>query len=135
MKIIFAEQLYKLRNQHKMSQDSLAEKMFVTRQAISTWEKGDSQPSLDTIESLAKVFDVPVENLLFGEKSNDASFISRKLDKFLAEDEADKDWHENHRWRQWQYKHIDNGWEFLARYYWVLFALIGMLAWFFRQLN
>lgn len=134
MKILFAEQLSKLRKERGLSQDDLAEKLYVTRQAISTWEKGDVQPSLNTIENLADVLDVPVEKLLFGKEDRN-SFIHKKLDRFLTEDDADKDWHENHRWREWQYKHIDNGWEFIARYYWILFGLIAMIAWAFGRVN
>lgn len=125
MKILFAEQLSKLRKEKGLSQDDLAEKLFVTRQAISTWEKGDVQPSLNTIESLAEVLEVPVEKLLFGQEDRN-SLIHKKLDRFLTEDDVDKDW---------QYNHIDNGWEFIARYYWILFGLIAMLAWAFGRVN
>ena len=134
MKIIFAEQLVTLRKARGLSQDELAEKMFMTRQAISTWEKGDVKPDLGKIEKLAAVLDVPVEELLFGAMAEDESFLHRKLNQILTEDESERDWHENHCWREWHYGRINNGWEFLARYWWILFALLGMLGWFIPKM-
>ena len=51
-----------------MSQDELAEKLEVTRQSISLWETGQTQPSLDNIVALAKLFGVSTDDLL---KSNE----------------------------------------------------------------
>lgn len=130
MKIIFAEQLVKLRKEKKLSQEELANQLFISRQAVSKWETGEAEPDLGKIESVAKILDVPVEILLFGgEASEKTSEFKTRIKRFIEEDESDKDWHENHRWREWQYKPINNGWEFLARYYWIIFALIGMIAW------
>ncbi len=47
-----------------MSQDELAEKLNVTRQSISLWETGQTQPSLDNIIALAKLFDISTDTLL-----------------------------------------------------------------------
>lgn len=47
-----------------MSQDELAEKLEVTRQSISLWETGQTQPSLDNIVALAKLFDISTDALL-----------------------------------------------------------------------
>ena len=47
-----------------MSQDELAEKLEVTRQSISLWETGQTQPSLDNIVALAKIFNVTTDVLL-----------------------------------------------------------------------
>ncbi|MDK1717516.1 helix-turn-helix domain-containing protein [Dellaglioa algida] len=130
MKIIFAEQLVKCRKEKQLSQEELANQLFISRQAISKWETGEAEPDLGKIEAAAKVLDVPVEVLLFGgDASQSESGFKKKIKGLLEEDEADKDWHGNHRWREWQYKPINNGWEFLARYYWVIFGFIGMLVW------
>ena len=51
-----------------MSQDQLSEKMNVTRQAVSNWENSKTQPDLDTIFKLSQIFDVSVEEILYGEK-------------------------------------------------------------------
>lgn len=54
----------KYRKQHNMTQDELAEILFVTRQALSKWENGTSVPSTDTLLNLCKVFNVSFEEIL-----------------------------------------------------------------------
>ena len=55
-----------------MSQDELAEKLNVTRQSISLWETGQTQPSLDNIVALAKLFNISTDDLLTGESTESA---------------------------------------------------------------
>ena len=50
-----------LRTKHGMSQDALAEKVFVTRQAVSRWESGDATPSMDKLKALAKIYNVSLD--------------------------------------------------------------------------
>ncbi|MBQ0111066.1 MAG: helix-turn-helix transcriptional regulator [Oscillospiraceae bacterium] len=52
------------RKANNMSQDELAEKLDVTRQSISLWENGQTQPSLDNIVAMAKLFGVSTDDLL-----------------------------------------------------------------------
>ena len=56
--------IYKLRTERKMSQDELAEKVFVTRQAVSRWETGETTPNIETLKLLSKFFDVSINTLL-----------------------------------------------------------------------
>ena len=49
------EILCQLRNRKGMSQDELAEKVFVTRQAVSRWENGETTPNVETLKLLSKV--------------------------------------------------------------------------------
>lgn len=56
--------LYELRTKAGLSQDALAEKVFVTRQAVSRWENGDTVPNTETLKLLSKVFDVSINTLL-----------------------------------------------------------------------
>lgn len=58
------EILYKLRAEKGMSQDELAEKVFVTRQAVSRWENGETTPGLETLKRLSQLFDVSINTLL-----------------------------------------------------------------------
>ena len=58
------EILCQLRNRKGMSQDELAEKVFVTRQAVSRWENGETTPNVETLKLLSKVFDVSINTLL-----------------------------------------------------------------------
>lgn len=53
-----------LRTKNGMSQTELAEKVFVTRQAVSRWETGETQPNTETLKLLSKLFDVSINTLL-----------------------------------------------------------------------
>ncbi len=53
-----------------MTQDDLAEKLFVTRQAISSWENDRTQPDVHMLGRLREIFGVSIEELLYGEKRN-----------------------------------------------------------------
>ncbi len=56
--------LFELRTKHGLSQDELAEKVFVTRQAVSRWETGDTVPSTETLKLLSKLYNVSINTLL-----------------------------------------------------------------------
>ena len=56
--------IYELRTKNGMSQDELAEKIFVTRQAVSRWENGETVPNTDTLKLLSKLFGVSINTLL-----------------------------------------------------------------------
>lgn len=56
--------ILELRTKHKLSQDELAEKVFVTRQAVSRWENGETTPNVETLKQLSKLFDVSINTLL-----------------------------------------------------------------------
>ena len=53
-----------LRLKKGMSQDELAEKVFVTRQAVSRWETGETTPNTETLKLLSELFDVSIDTLL-----------------------------------------------------------------------
>ena len=56
--------IYKLRTKSGLSQDELAEKAFVTRQAVSRWENGETVPNTETLKILSKLFNVSINTLL-----------------------------------------------------------------------
>lgn len=56
--------ILELRMKKGMSQDELAEKVFVTRQAVSRWETGETTPNTETLKLLSKLFDVSINTLL-----------------------------------------------------------------------
>ena len=58
------EIIHKLRTEKGLSQDELAEKVFVTRQAVSRWENGETVPNTETLKLLSKLFDVSINTLL-----------------------------------------------------------------------
>lgn len=53
-----------LRTKQGLSQDELAEKVFVTRQAVSRWENGDTVPNTETLKLLSRLFNVSINTLL-----------------------------------------------------------------------
>lgn len=56
--------IYELRTGKGLSQDELAEKVFVTRQAVSRWETGETVPNTDTLKLLSNLFGVSINTLL-----------------------------------------------------------------------
>ncbi len=58
------ETLLELRTKHRLSQEQLAEKVHVTRQAVSRWETGETVPNTETLKLLSKLFDVSINTLL-----------------------------------------------------------------------
>ena len=56
--------LLELRTKNGYSQDQLAEKVFVTRQAVSRWENGETVPNTETLKLLSKLYDVSINTLL-----------------------------------------------------------------------
>lgn len=69
---MLGDNIRKYRKLNHMSQDELAEKLDVTRQSISLWETGQTQPSLDNIVALAKLFDVSADDLLADDEPTSA---------------------------------------------------------------
>ena len=56
--------ILELRTKKGISQEELAEKVFVTRQAVSRWETGETVPNIETLKLLSKLFDVSINTLL-----------------------------------------------------------------------
>ena len=61
--------IYELRTGKGLSQEELAKKVFVTRQAVSRWESGDTTPTMDKLKSLAKIYGVSLD-WLFGDTAD-----------------------------------------------------------------
>jgi transcriptional regulator with XRE-family HTH domain len=64
----FNEKLQQLRKENGFTQEQLAEKIFVSRTAISKWESGRGYPSLDYLKSISKLFSISIDDLLSGEE-------------------------------------------------------------------
>lgn len=60
----FGEKIKKLRAASDMSQDELAEKLFVTRTAVSKWETGKGYPSIDSLKLLSDLFHISMDELI-----------------------------------------------------------------------
>lgn len=75
----------KLRVSHSLTQDALAEKLFVSRQTVSSWENDRTQPDIEMLKTLSDVFDVTVEEIIYGEKrKTDPNAENAKKRKILT---------------------------------------------------
>lgn len=80
MNLFTAKKLAALRKYHSLSQEALAEKAGVSRQAISKWERGEASPDTDNILTLSKIYDVSVDDLL-GDKTAEEIIASKEKQK------------------------------------------------------
>ena len=87
--------IYELRTKNGLSQDDLAEKVFVTRQAVSRWENGETVPNTETLKLLSGLFNVSINTLLGSPRQLvcqccgmplDDSIIGKNKDGSLNED-------------------------------------------------
>ncbi len=62
------EKLQKLRKQKGLTQEELAEALFVSRTAVSKWESGRGYPNIDSLKGIAKFFSVTLDELLSGDE-------------------------------------------------------------------
>lgn len=59
----------KAREAKGISQEQLAERLNVTRQAVSNWERGKTEPDIQMLQQLSEVLEVSVEELIYGESA------------------------------------------------------------------
>ena len=88
--------LKNLREKNGLTQEQLAERVMVTRQAVSRWENGETQPNTDTLKLLSKEFNVSINTLLGSPRSlicqccgmplSEDGMISREEDGSFNED-------------------------------------------------
>lgn len=64
----FGEKIKQFREEKGMTQQTLAERLYVTRQAVSKWERGTRYPDVLTLKKIAQVLEVSVDDLLSGEE-------------------------------------------------------------------
>ena len=69
MDIQIAKRLQGLRAKHGFSQEELAGKIGISRQAVSKWETGESSPDTDNLLALAKVYDLTIDKMLYSKNS------------------------------------------------------------------
>ena len=64
----FSEKLQALRKEKGLTQEELAEALYVSRTAISKWESGRGYPSIDSLKEISKFFSITIDELLSGEQ-------------------------------------------------------------------
>jgi len=113
----FPAQLKKIRNEQNTTQDDLASQLFVTRQAISKWESGDSTPDLNNLIKLTDIFNVSLDTLVFGAEHE------TKVDptEFVFDPK-----HNRYVRRLGKM----NFWDFLAGYWWAVLAIVFVIGFF-----
>ena len=62
--------LKRLRAEKGITQEQLAEMLFISRQSVSSWENDRTQPDVDMLLKLSEVFSVSIEELIYGKKRN-----------------------------------------------------------------
>lgn len=115
----FAKQLKKYRLNNDLSQEDLATKLFVSRQAVSKWENGEGTPDLDNIVKLAEIFDVSLDVLVLGIESES---------KQPQVDSEEFVYNPNTKLYERRHRQM-NFWDFLSRYWWLVFSILGMIGW------
>ena len=75
---MIGKNIKKFREQKSMTQEQLADALHVTRQAVSNWECGKTQPDVETIKELANVLDCTAEELIYGKESRKITIINNK---------------------------------------------------------
>ena len=90
------EMLKNLREKHHLTQEELAQRVLVTRQAVSRWETGETQPNTETLKLLSREYDVSINTLLgsprklycqcCGMPLDEDGMISREPDGFFNEE-------------------------------------------------
>lgn len=74
----FNEKLQQLRKQKGLTQEELAQALYVSRTAISKWESGRGYPNIDSLKAIAKFFSVTVDQLLSGDELLDLAQAENK---------------------------------------------------------
>ena len=79
----------KLRSTKGLTQEELAAKLNVTRQALSSWETGRTEPDIDTLEQISRTLEVPIEDVIYGEqgdKSTNNAIVTKESAKTATKD-------------------------------------------------
>lgn len=111
--------IFELRTKNGLSQDELAEKLYVTRQAVSRWETGETVPNTETLKLLSKLFDVSINTLLGSPRKLICQCCGMPLDDSTLSREPDGTFNEEYcKWcytdGEFVYKNLDELIDFLA---------------------
>lgn len=107
--MILGDRIKEERNNHDWTQGDLAEKLSVSRQAISKWELSTAYPDIERLIQLSDLFGVSLDSLIKGDDSFQKKIVIKKETGHM------------------------NFWEFISRYWWIVFAILfplgGWLTW------
>ena len=82
----FNEKLQELRKSKSLTQEELAEALFVSRTAISKWEQGRGYPSIDSLKEISRFFSVSIDDLICSEEIVSAAADEKKecVEKYIS---------------------------------------------------
>jgi len=106
--------IFQLRTQKGLSQDELAQKVYVTRQAVSRWENGETTPNTETLKLLSKLFDVSINTLLGSPREMICHCCGMSLDDSTTSKETDGLF--NEEYCKWCYSDGEFTLDFWQRY-------------------
>ena len=87
MNLEIANRLYELRKKNGLSQEALAEKLGISRQSISKWERAESSPDTDNLIALANLYSISLDELLLN-KSEQANRTSEQIENDNSETQS-----------------------------------------------
>ena len=99
--IQLGQQIKNLRTANHLSQEDLAQKLFVSRQSISKNENGEATPDVEKLIQMAEIFEVSLDFLILGKEAEPVN--EKKEDRPM------------------------NVWEFIANYWWLVFPIAGFI--------
>lgn len=94
--------LTELRKKRRLTQEELAARVFVTRQAVSRWEQGETTPNTETLKLLSQEFGVSINTLLGSPEQLQCQCCGMNIDDATMSREADGSF--NEEYCQWCYK-------------------------------
>ena len=111
--------ILELRTKNNLSQEELAEKVYVTRQAVSRWENGETVPNVETLKLLSKLFDVSINTLLGSPRQLICQCCGMPLDDTTVSKEPDGTFNEEYcKWcytdGKYVYTNLDEMIDFLS---------------------
>lgn len=106
--------ILELRTKKRLSQEELAEKVFVTRQAVSRWENGETIPNIETLKLLSTFFDVSINTLLGSPQQLICKCCGMKLEDSNISKETNGDF--NEEYCKWCYSDGDYTLDFWKQY-------------------
>ncbi|MBQ4546429.1 MAG: helix-turn-helix transcriptional regulator [Oscillospiraceae bacterium] len=79
-----SENIKRYRTQNNITQEQLAEKINVTRQAVSNWENGKTEPDIETLTKIAQIFDISIDELVDGIPTGIKELRGKKTHLYLG---------------------------------------------------
>ena len=90
MNVEIANRLMQYRKKAGLSQEELADKLGVSRQAVSKWECAESSPDTDNLISLAKIYNISLDELINGDSKEDTNKAKEGVNIHLRDDEGNE---------------------------------------------